>query len=111
MTLVLVLFDEGCHGFFSEQATGVYSSSTNCSTKTIDVYYADLFYFSMQTVSTVGYGSLAPYTTTSQIVSSAFGLLGFVTLALSCGLIFARYAQPEPAFVISNNACITTRNG
>ena len=40
-------------------------------------YLEDLFYFSLQTVSTVGYGSLAPYTVQSQMISAAFGLVGY----------------------------------
>ena len=51
----------------TNMAAGMYSPDTNCSTISPNRFYSDLFYFSMQTVSTVGYGSLAPYTTTSQV--------------------------------------------
>ena len=53
---------------------GVYSSDVNCTSISASQYYSDLFYFSMQTVSTVGYGSLAPYTTTNQVSTNSNSL-------------------------------------
>ena len=68
--------------------------------------FALAFYFSVQTLTTVGYGSLYPYGNAAHIVAaieSALGLLGF---ALATGILFARFSRPSARLVFSEGMVI-----
>lgn len=73
--------------------------------------FSDAFFFSIQTMATIGYGAMypsTPYTNTLVTIEAWVGLLG---LALITGLMFARFARPTAKVIFSNNAVITTHNG
>lgn len=63
--------------------------------------FARAFFFSVQTLTTVGYGALYPYGTAANVlaaIEAAFGLMGF---ALATGLLFARFSRPSARIVFS----------
>jgi inward rectifier potassium channel len=71
----------------------------------------DAFFFSTQTLSTIGYGVCAPQTLYAQglvALESWVGLLGF---ALVTGLMFARFALPRARVLFSNVVVICPFNG
>lgn len=73
--------------------------------------YLQLFFFSVQTVSTIGYGQVAPVSmaaNTLVAVESVVGLLGF---ALAAGLVFARFSQPAARILFSRHAIIAPYRG
>ena len=65
------------------------------------------FFFSVQTFTTVGYGSMAPLGFISNIVASLDALCGMLAWALATGLVFARFSKPTGQFLFSNIAVIT----
>jgi inward rectifier potassium channel len=68
--------------------------------------FARAFFFSVQTLTTVGYGALYPYGTAANImaaVEAACGLMGF---ALATGMLFARFSRPSAKLVFSNGMVI-----
>jgi inward rectifier potassium channel len=68
--------------------------------------FARAFFFSVQTLTTVGYGALYPYGTAANVmaaVEAAFGLMGF---ALATGLLFARFSRPTARLVFSDGMVI-----
>ena len=56
--------------------------------------FADMFFFSVQTMATMGYGKLAPATLIANLLMSVEALSGLVSLALVTGLIFAKFSRP-----------------
>ena len=67
----------------------------------------DAFFFSSQTLTTVGYGALHPTGKAIGIISSFesfFGLLGF---AVSTGLLYGRFSKPKSKMMFSKNALIS----
>src|SRR5215831_20477019 len=56
--------------------------------------YPDMFFFSVQTMSTIGYGVLHPTTVFSNALASFEALLGLVGLAVMTGLVFAKFSLP-----------------
>lgn len=64
------------------------------------------FYFSAQTFSTVGYGRLNPQGHWLNIVSVIEMLIGMMYLALTAGLLFARFSRPVSKIIFSKNALI-----
>ncbi len=65
--------------------------------------FLNAFFFSAQTISTVGYGSIAPAgvgANTLAAIEAMFGLMGF---ALATGLLFGRFAKPSAKIGFSKN--------
>ncbi|HEY2091642.1 MAG TPA: ion channel [Thermoanaerobaculia bacterium] len=72
---------------------------------------ANAFFFSVDTLATIGYGSIAPTNTLANVVvffESLAGLLGF---ALVAGIVFARFARPMAQIVFSDKAIIAPYRG
>lgn len=70
-----------------------------------------LFFFSVQTLSTVGYGGMAPVGLYAHTVVSFEVLVGMMINALSTGVVFARFARPRARILFSNTAVISNENG
>lgn len=73
--------------------------------------FADAFFFSVETISTLGYGQFYPtdfYTNVIATIEPLAGLLGF---ALATGLVFARVSRPTARMLFSENAVITRFHG
>lgn len=69
------------------------------------------FFFSVQTMATIGYGSMYPESiaaNTLVVVEAVFGLL---LTALSTGLVFAKFSQPQGRIAFSRHAVITRHEG
>ena len=70
------------------------------------------FFFSVQTFTTVGYGSLAPVGIAANALSAFVALFGWVALAVATGLFYARFARPSRLIVFSEQALISSyKNG
>ena len=59
----------------------------------------DAFFFSVETFSTVGYGTMSPNTFYAHLVSTADILCGVTFTALFTGLIFVRFSKPRARMV------------
>lgn len=73
--------------------------------------FLDLFFFSIETLATVGYGAMNPATTYGHIVASLEILLGMLLLAVCTGLMFARFSRPTSRILFSRVAVVTSFNG
>jgi inward rectifier potassium channel len=76
-----------------------------------EVTYADAFYFSVQTMATIGYGTLSPQGHLANIlvtIEAAFGLIG---VAVITGLVFAKISRPFAKIRFSKNAIINDFDG
>ncbi len=67
-------------------------------------HFIEAWYFSVQTFTTVGYGSVSPVCTSYNLIASAIALVGLLSFALATGLIFARFSKPVARFVFSKIA-------
>ncbi len=73
--------------------------------------FQDTFFFSIQTLSTVGYGSMYPQTLWAQIVVSVEIFVGLVSIAILTGLMFARFAKPTARVLFSDVAVVCPFEG
>ncbi len=73
--------------------------------------FADAFFFSVQTMATIGYGQLYPQSFAANLLVSVEVLLGMSGLALATGLIFARFSRPTARVMFSEIAVITLHDG
>ena len=73
--------------------------------------YFDAFFFSVQTLATVGYGHMYPQTLYGHIVSTVEIMTGVFLLAVMTGLIFVRFSRPIARVVFSRSMVIAPLNG
>jgi inward rectifier potassium channel len=57
-----------------------------------------LFYFSIETLATVGYGDMHPQTNYGHLIATVEIFTGMSFLAVMTGLIFARFSRPRARF-------------
>jgi inward rectifier potassium channel len=69
--------------------------------------FMDLFYFSIETLATVGYGDMHPQTHFGHFVATTEIFIGMSLLAVMTGLIFARFSRPRARFVFAQKAIVT----
>jgi inward rectifier potassium channel len=72
---------------------------------------ADLFFFSVETTSTVGYGDMHPQTIYGHVVATAENFTGLLLLAVMTGLVFARFSRPRARIMFAKYPVVTKHNG
>jgi len=72
--------------------------------------FSDAFFFSVETLATVGYGVMAPSTTYGHIISAAEIVTGTAFTAIVTGLLFVRFSRPKAKIVYADDAVVTTHN-
>jgi inward rectifier potassium channel len=73
--------------------------------------YIDYLYFSIETLSTAGYGDMHPQTHYGHFVAAVELFTGIFSMSLMTGLIFARFSRPSARLLFANNPVITNYEG
>ena len=73
--------------------------------------FIDAFFFSVQTMGTIGYGRLAPGTVWSNLLVTVEVITGVLGLAMVTGLVFAKFSRPTARVVFSQRAVVTPHDG
>ena len=71
----------------------------------------DDYWFSIQTMATIGYGYLAPVDSIANTVVACESFFGILLTALITGLIFARFSTPSARVMFSKVAIISDHDG
>jgi len=74
-------------------------------------FYKDIFYFSTQTFTTVGYGHVNPTGDAANMVAGIEALSGFLSLAIATGLIYGRFSKPRSYLMFSEQALVSPYKG
>jgi inward rectifier potassium channel len=69
--------------------------------------FLQCFFFSSQTLTTVGYGAIAPSSPAANAVSAFEALSGLLGFAVATGLMFGRVSRPSARIGFSGNALIS----
>jgi inward rectifier potassium channel len=64
------------------------------------------FFFSVETLGTIGYGNIQPNGIMPNVIVTIESLTGLLVLALGTGILFARFSRPTAAIVFSERAVI-----
>jgi inward rectifier potassium channel len=72
---------------------------------------ADAFFFSVQTFGTIGYGAMYPQSMIAQTLMTCESLLGILIVALTTGLLFAKFSVPRARMQFAQTATISPFNG
>jgi inward rectifier potassium channel len=68
--------------------------------------FARAFFFSVHTLTTVGYGALYPFGFASNLIAAGEAALGLIGFALATGLFYARFSRPSARLVFSDKMLI-----
>jgi inward rectifier potassium channel len=71
----------------------------------------DAFFFSVQTLGTVGYGTMYPTSTGANLLVTAESIVGVILTALATGIVFARFSQTTSMLVFTSKVCISPMDG
>jgi inward rectifier potassium channel len=73
--------------------------------------YIDYLYFSIETLSTAGYGDMHPQTHYGHFIATLELFTGIFSMSLMTGLIFARFARPNARLLFAENPVISMLDG
>ena len=69
-------------------------------------HFWDAFFFSAQTISTVGYGHISPRGMWANSVAALESMMGLLAFALATGLLYGRFSRPSAQIVYSKHMLI-----
>lgn len=76
-----------------------------------EVTFAHSFFFSVQTMTTIGYGAWTPATPYADWVVTLEAAVGVLGTALATGLVFAKVSRPQASALFSNTLTVHERDG
>jgi inward rectifier potassium channel len=81
------------------------------SLRGIDSVFLRSFFFSVQTLATIGYGHVHPVGLAANVVVTIEALVGLLGVALVTGMLFARFSRPTARILFSDHAIIAPYHG
>ncbi|KUZ70125.1 Inward rectifier potassium channel [Burkholderia ubonensis] len=73
--------------------------------------FGGAFFFSVETLATVGYGDMHPQTVYAHVVATLEIFVGMSGIALATGLVFARFSRPRAKILFARYAIVRPLNG
>jgi inward rectifier potassium channel len=73
--------------------------------------FTDAFFFSFDTMATIGYGDKVPKGIPANLLSMAQVMLGMAGLAVTTGLVFTKFARPTARVLFSRSAVVQPYDG
>lgn len=73
--------------------------------------YIDYFYFSIETLSTAGYGDMHPQTHYGHFIATIELFTGIFSMSVMTGLIFARFSRPQARLLFARHLVISNHEG
>jgi inward rectifier potassium channel len=100
---LFILFNLCFAGLYTLQRTGIANLNPNG--------YWGRFFFSVETLATVGYGDMHPQTVYTHCIASIEIFIGMLMIALLTGVMFARFSRPTARFLFARYAVIRPIDG
>lgn len=90
---------------------GFYWAVPGCLANARPGSFGDAFFFSLETLATVGYGVMSPATVYGHVIASSEILTGMMFTALATGLTFVRFSRPRAKILYAPSAVVARHNG
>ena len=74
-------------------------------------HFMDAFFFSAQTISTVGYGHISPRGMLTNSVAAIESMIGLLAFALATGLLYGRFSRPYARIIYSDDMIVAPYRG
>ena len=89
----------------------LYVAQPGCVANARPGSFEDAFYFSVQTLATIGYGGMYPVTRYAHAVVTLEAMAGVFSVALVTGITFTRFARPTARVIFADKVVLTNRDG
>ncbi len=89
----------------------VYQLGGDCISAPDPTSFFQAFTFSVQTISSIGYGAMHPTTDWARAVANVEAFVGMLMMAVATGLMFAKFSRPTARIDFSQNLLIQRRDG
>jgi len=73
--------------------------------------FADAFFFSVQTLGTIGYGTMYPQSTAAQLGMTVETIVALVAISLATGVVFTKFSMPVARLEFARSAVVSVRDG
>lgn len=73
--------------------------------------FEDAFFFSVQTLATIGYGGITPNGTLANLLVTLESMFGFAFYGVVTGLVFSKFSRPTARVIFSDKAIIGMHDG
>jgi inward rectifier potassium channel len=73
--------------------------------------FEDTFFFSVQTLGSIGYGVVSPKTPYANLIVTLEAITSLLAIAVVTGLTFARFSKPTARIIFSKYAVVAPVNG
>jgi inward rectifier potassium channel len=73
--------------------------------------FGEAFFFSVQSLATIGYGTMAPATLYGHLLVTVEALSGLLGFALVTGATFSKFSRPTARVIFSKNVVVGERDG
>lgn len=77
----------------------------------VEIPFWSAFFFSVQTLTTVGYGGMHPLGILTNSIASAEAMIGLMGIAVATGILYGRFSRPDIKIAFSRNILISKVNG
>jgi inward rectifier potassium channel len=109
---LIVLFYLATNSFFAVAYVACGPGQiAGASATTLGARLLEMFFFSVQTFATIGYGGMHPVGLAANLMVTMESLVGLLGFALATGILFSRFAQPTARILFSRNAIIAPYRG
>ena len=99
------------YGLITLMFAGLYLANPGSVANARPGSISDAFFFSIETLATVGYGEMAPANLVGHLIAAAEIVSGMAFTAIMTGLVFVRFSKPRPKIFYADKAVITPHNG
>jgi len=89
----------------------LYLLGGDCITGAEPGSFRDAFFFSVQTLSTIGYGVMSPKGLYGSVLVTIEAFVGLLGVAMASGLMFSKFARPTARVMFTRNMLISSRDG
>lgn len=79
---------------------------TGIEANSLSEAFMEAFFFSSQTITTLGYGRVAPIGTLANIVAATESMIGLMGFALATGLLYGRFSKPSDKVRYTHHAVV-----
>lgn len=108
--LVLLLFYLGVNTLFALAYLSIGLEGLSGVSSELPPFWT-AFFFSTQTITTLGFGGIHPIGFGANILASIEAFVGLLLIALSTGLLYGRFSKPSAKIAFSDNILLSEVNG
>ena len=73
--------------------------------------FQDAYFFSVQTLATIGYGKLVPVTLAAHLLVTIESFCGLIGVAMATGLMFSKFSRPTSRVIWSRQMVVAPMDG